>query len=315
MLRFFICTGCYADEVRGVNQSPIRPSEKNGIRSGKVCMIRWVSDKERDMDAIKVAAVQMVSALSPEKNIQTAEQWVAQAAAQGADWVVLPEYWPLMGRSDTDKLAWAEEFGAGFLQDALRNMAVKHGIVLFAGSIPLASPESGKVMNSLLVYGRDGSCLSRYDKVHLFGYSGLGEQYAEADTITPGHAVPHLEVDGWKVAQGICYDLRFPEFFRAQQPFDALILPAAFTYTTGKAHWALLLQARAVENQCYVVASAQGGVHESGRKTFGASMIIDPWGDVQAVLPEGEGVVVEEIEQGRLKSVRSRLPALQHRVF
>ncbi len=267
------------------------------------------------MDTIKVAAVQMVSTLNPEENIQTANKWVAKAAAQGADWVVLPEYWPLMGRSDTDKLAWAEEFGAGYLQDALRKMAVEHSVVLFAGSIPLASPESGKVMNSLLVYGRDGQCLSRYDKVHLFGYSGLGEQYAESDTITPGHDLPHLEVDGWKVAQGICYDLRFPEFFRAQQPFDVLILPAAFTYTTGKAHWTLLLQARAVENQCYAIASAQGGVHESGRKTFGSSMIIDPWGEVKAVLLEGEGVVIEEIEKGRLKSVRSRLPALQHRIF
>ena len=151
--------------------------------------------------------------------------------------------------------------------------------------------------------------------MHLFGFSGLGERYAEADTILAGNDVPKLSVDDVPLAAGVCYDLRFPEFFRAQQPFDVLLLPAAFTYTTGKAHWELLLRARAVENQCYVIASAQGGPHESGRRTFGHSMIIDPWGDVLATLPEGEGVICADLDTARLQSVRTRLPALKHRLL
>lgn len=151
--------------------------------------------------------------------------------------------------------------------------------------------------------------------MHLFGFSGLGERYAEADTISAGREVPHLSAEGVPVAAGICYDVRFPEFFRRQLPFDVLMLPAAFTHTTGKAHWELLLRTRAVENQCYVVAAAQGGLHENGRRTFGHSMIVDPWGEILDVLPEGEGVVMADIDANRLNSVRSRLPALKHMVL
>ena len=193
--------------------------------------------------------------------------------------------------------------------------AAECGVTLFGGTIPLQSPAPDKVLNSLLAYDKNGECTGRYDKMHLFGYSGLGERYAEADTIAAGCEVPHLTADGWNLAQGICYDLRFPEFFRAQSPFDALLLPAAFTHTTGKAHWELLLRARAVENQCYVLAAGQGGLHESGRRTFGHSMIIDPWGEILAVLPEGEGVITAELNPARLNSVRQRLPALAHRIL
>ena len=188
-------------------------------------------------------------------------------------------------------------------------------MVLFGGTVPLQSPDAGKVMNTMLVYGRDGAQIGLYHKMHLFGFSGLGERYAEADTISAGGDVPELSADEVPLAAGICYDLRFPEFFRAQRPFDVLLLPAAFTYTTGRAHWELLLRARAVENQCYVIAAAQGGEHESGRRTFGHSMIIDPWGEVLAVLPEGEGVVVADLDGARLQSVRTRLPALKHRLL
>ncbi|WP_424045878.1 carbon-nitrogen hydrolase family protein, partial [Neisseria sicca] len=200
-------------------------------------------------------------------------------------------------------------------QTTLSETAAECGVVLFGGTIPLPSPDEGKVMNTMLVYDRDGTQIGLYHKMHLFGFSGLGERYAEADTISAGGDVPKLTADGVPLAVGVCYDLRFPEFFRAQQPFDVLLLPAAFTYTTGKAHWELLLRARAVENQCYVIASAQGGEHESGRRTFGHSMIIDPWGEILDVLPEGEGIVIADLDGTRLQSVRTRLPALKHRLL
>ncbi|WP_107825841.1 carbon-nitrogen hydrolase family protein [Neisseria sicca] len=280
---------------------------------------------------IRAAAVQMISSTDPDANIDTMKRLVRQAAEQGADWVLLPEYWPLMGRKDTDKLAFAEPLvGGNFsetrsarfsetrsarFQTTLSETSAECGVVLFGGTIPLESPDAGKVMNTMLVYDRDGTQIGLYHKMHLFGFSGLGERYAEADTISAGGDVPKLTADGVPLAAGVCYDLRFPEFFRAQQPFDVLLLPAAFTYTTGKAHWELLLRARAVENQCYVIASAQGGEHESGRRTFGHSMIIDPWGEVLDVLPEGEGIVIADLDATRLQSVRTRLPALKHRLL
>ena len=272
---------------------------------------------------IRAAAVQMISSTDPDANIDTMKRLVRQAAEQGADWVLLPEYWPLMGRKDTDKLAFAEPLvGGNFsetrsarFQTTLSETSAECGVVLFGGTIPLESLDAGKVMNTMLVYDRDGTQIGLYHKMHLFGFSGLGERYAEADTISAGGDVPKLAADGVPLAAGVCYDLRFPEFFRAQQPFDVLLLPAAFTYTTGKAHWELLLRARAVENQCYVIASAQGGEHESGRRTFGHSMIIDPWGEILAVLPEGEGIVIADLDATRLQSVRTRLPALKHRLL
>ena len=275
------------------------------------------------MQNIRAAAVQMISSTDPDANTAAMKRLVRQAAEQGADWVLLPEYWPLMGRNDTDKLAFAEplvscrlgETRYARLQTALSETAAECGVVLFGGTVPLQSPDAGKVMNTMLVYDRDGAQIGLYHKMHLFGFSGLGERYAEADTISAGGDVPELSADEVPLAAGICYDLRFPEFFRAQRPFDVLLLPAAFTYTTGRAHWELLLRARAVENQCYVVAAAQGGEHESGRRTFGHSMIIDPWGEVLAVLPEGEGVVVADLDGARLQSVRTRLPALKHRLL
>ena len=189
------------------------------------------------MRKIRAAVIQTVSGTDPAANTAAMRRLVRQAAEQGADWALLPEYWPLMGQNDRDKLALAEPFGSGTLQQAMAETAAECGVTLFGGTIPLQSPVPGKVWNSLLAYDKNGECIGRYDKMHLFGYSGLGERYAEADTIAAGREVPHLTADGWNLAQGICYDLRFPEFFRAQSPFDALLLPAAFTHTTGKAHW------------------------------------------------------------------------------
>lgn len=264
---------------------------------------------------IRVAVVQMVSTTDVKRNVETMQRLVAKAAEQGASWVVLPEYWPLMGQQDTDKLMLAEPLGQGYLQQALSEAAQDNNVILFGGTIPLQSEEKNKVMNSLMVYGRDGELCGLYHKMHLFGFSGLGERFAEEDTICAGKDIPHFQIDNISVATGVCYDLRFPEFFRAQQIFDILVLPAAFTYTTGKAHWELLLRTRAVENQCYLLASAQGGEHESGRRTFGHSMIIDPWGEIMAVLPEGEGVLVVDLDATKLQSIRLRLPALEHRIL
>ena len=265
------------------------------------------------MHTLTAAAVQMVSGTHPETNIDTMRRLVREAAERGADWVLLPEYWPLMGARDTDKLAFAEPLGAGAFQTAMSEIARECNIVLFGGTVPLQSGEAGKVLNTLLVYGRDGAPIGAYDKMHLFGYSGLGERYAEADTIAAGAAVPRLSADGINVAAGVCYDVRFPEFFRAQQPFEVLLLPAAFTHTTGQAHWTLLLRARAVENQCYVVAAAQGGLHESGRRTFGHSMIIDPWGEVLAQGGDGEEIVTGEIDLSVIKDIRSRINVFRDR--
>lgn len=269
------------------------------------------------MDKIKLAAVQMISGYDYPSNWARMQALVEEAAAKGAELVVLPEYWPIFGRTDQDKLALAEPFGSGPIQSALSQLAQRLGIVLMAGSIPLQSKSSAHVLNTLLTYDASGALVGRYDKVHLFGFSGLGERYDEADSILPGTKTPELSLfEGQlKVAQGICYDLRFPEFFRVQAPFDLLVLPAAFTYTTGKAHWEILLRARAIENQCYLLASAQGGTHQNGRRTFGHSMLIDPWGEVIDLLPEGEGLVMGVLSMKQLHSIRTRLPALKHQTL
>ena len=268
------------------------------------------------MDTLNIAAVQMVSRTDPAANLADMRRLVRQAAAQGADWVLLPEYWPVMARRDADKPALAEPFGAGRLQDAMAEAAAECRIILFGGTIPLQSAKHGKISNSMLVYGRNGECLSRYDKMHLFRFQSGIERYDEGDTLLAGSTLPPpLEIDGWRAAQGICYDLRFPEFFRAQIPADILLLPAAFTHTTGQAHWELLLRARAVENQCYLAAAGQGGLHENGRRTFGHSMLIDPWGNVLARQPENEGIVMAAASRKTLDEMRTKLPALSHRTI
>jgi len=261
------------------------------------------------------AAVQMVSGTDWQDNLHRAQALVAEAAAQKAELVVLPEYFCLMGQQDQDKVALAESPGMGPLQQALSGMARRHGVWLAGGTIPLVCHEPGKVYNSTLLFDPQGEPHGRYDKMHLFGFSGLGESYCESNTILPGTSALKVESGLASLAFGICYDLRFPELFRQLEPFDILVLPAAFTATTGEAHWEVLLRARAIENQCYVIASAQGGRHQNGRTTHGHSMIIDPWGRVLNALSHGEGVVVAEIDANLIQSVRTRLPALVHRVL
>ncbi len=264
---------------------------------------------------LTVASIQMVSAPDVPSNLATAARLVAQAADAGAQLVVLPEYFALMGLNDTDKVKAREPWGDGPIQRALADMARCHQLWLVGGTLPLEAPEPDKVYNSCVLYGPDGQAAARYDKIHLFGFSGLGERYCEADTITPGKEIVAVDTPLGRMGLSVCYDLRFPELFRAMGEPDIIILPAAFTAITGQAHWEPLLRARAIENQCFVIASGQGGVHASGRATHGHSMVIDPWGVIVAEQAQGEGVVLAQLDRRQLASVRTRLPALAHRVF
>jgi nitrilase len=263
----------------------------------------------------RIAAVQMISTPVVADNIASARRLVEQAARDGATLVLLPEYWPILGMHENDKLAVAEEAGAGPIQDAMASMARELGIWLIGGTMPLVAPTPGKVLNTLLAYGPDGRAIGRYDKIHLFGFTRDEERYNESRTIAAGSTVQTLETPLGRVGLSVCYDLRFPELYRAMGACNLIVVPSAFTYTTGQAHWEILLRARAIENQCYVLAAAQGGVHPNGRRTWGHSMLVDPWGEVIAVLPEGEGVVGGELDPARLETVRGNLPALRHRVL
>ena len=264
-------------------------------------------------EPFKVAAVQMVSTPSVEQNISSARRLVAAAVAQGAQLVLLPEYWPIMGLHEADKIAFAEQPETGPIQHAMADMARQHAIWVIGGTLPMAATEVGKIRNSTLVYDPTGKRVKRYDKIHLFAFSGGDESYDEARTIARGAEVATFEAPCGRVGLSVCYDLRFPELYRAMGQCSLIVVPAAFTWTTGRAHWEILLRARAIENQCYVLAAAQGGQHENGRRTWGHSVLIDPWGEIKAVLADGEGVVTGHIEPNFLHSVRVSLPALHHR--
>ncbi|WP_157313931.1 carbon-nitrogen hydrolase family protein [Chitinibacter sp. GC72] len=278
------------------------------------------------MNSLIACAIQMVSGPDVASNLSHAARLIASAAAAGAQLIVLPEYFAIMGQSDRDKLAHQEpyqsdhqiESQAAPLQHFLATQAREHQIWLVGGTIPLVSGEPDKVMNSCLAFNPAGECVARYDKIHLFGFANGAECFTEADTICAGQQPVAFDTPFGRIGLAVCYDLRFPELFRALDlvgEVDIWVLPAAFTATTGRAHWEVLLRARAIENQCFVVASGQGGVHPSGRATFGHSMLIDPWGVVLDVLPEGEGLALAELKATQLHRVRTILPALKHRVF
>lgn len=268
---------------------------------------------------MKTAAVQMISSPDWAENRDAAARLVAQAAAAGAQLVALPEYFCLLGRRDTDKLALAEDAGHGPIQAFLAETARAHGIWLIGGTLPIKAgndaTESSRALNRCPVYGPDGSAVGHYDKMHLFAYDNGRESYDEGRTLCAGGRPTVVQTGSLRVGLSVCYDLRFPELYRALMtpPCDLIVVPSAFTHTTGQAHWEVLLRARAIENQCYVLAPAQGGQHANGRRTWGHSMLIDPWGAVVDVLPEGEGVVIGEVDAERLAQVRTQLPALAHR--
>jgi nitrilase len=275
----------------------------------------------------RIAAVQLVSGEDVAANLEAAARMVRFAAERGARLVLLPEYFAVLSSDEACKLRVAEpaaDVVAGSpgrddtarpIQRFLSALARDEAVWLVAGTIPLRSDDPDRVRNACLVYDERGRQVARYDKIHLFNLSLGAERLCESRTIEPGSEPVAVDTPVGRTALSVCYDVRFGELYRRLLPFDLLCMPAAFTATTGRAHWEVLLRARAIENQCYVLAAAQGGTHPGGRRTFGHSMIVDPWGEVLEVLPEGAGVVMADIDPQRLQQVRRDLPALANRVL
>ena len=268
---------------------------------------------------MKVAAIQMVSGAALQTNLDSAARLLAQAAAQGAELAVLPEYFCVMGLRDTDKLQIQETAGDGMIQAFLSHSASTLGIWIVGGTLPMATSNPGRARNCSLAYAPSGQCVARYDKIHLFRFADGLEDHDETRVLEPGtqpvsFALASRDGAVYKVGMSICYDLRFPELYRALNA-DLLLVPSAFTAVTGQAHWEVLLRARAIENQAYVLAPAQGGTHENRRRTWGHSMLIDPWGEILAQRADGEGLVMGDVSNARLQDVRVRLPALNHRML
>jgi len=266
-----------------------------------------------------MAAIQMVSEPDIAANLATAADLLAEAAGRGAQLAVLPENFAQMGRRETDKLALQETPGAGPIQDFLAEQAVRHRLWLVGGTIPLRTAgDDQRVRAACLLFDDHGRQVARYDKVHLFDVQVVGsrERYAESATIEPGDRYVVADTPWGRLGLAVCYDLRFPEQFRAMvdHGMEILALPAAFTASTGAAHWETLLRARAIENQCYVIAAAQGGRHANGRETFGDSVIIDPWGLIVDRLAWGPGMALARMDRPFLENIRRQFPSLEHRV-
>lgn len=264
---------------------------------------------------VKVAAIQMVSTPVVHENLDAAAALVAEAAAQGARLVALPEYFCVMGMHERDKVALREAWRDGPIQSFLAATARRHGVWLIGGTVPLVADDPQRVRNSALVFDDRGECVARYDKIHLFGLDLGAERFQESNTIEPGRQPVALDTPFGRLALSVCYDLRFPELYRALGPMDLIAVPSAFTATTGRAHWEPLLRARAIENLAWVIAPAQGGTHPNGRRTHGHSMIVNPWGEIVASRAEGAGVVIAEIDPTFTQRMRASLPALTHRVL
>jgi len=265
------------------------------------------------VDAVRVAAIQMASGSNVSANLAEAEQLIELAVEAGARLVALPEFFCIMALKDSDVVKAREAEGHGPIQAFLSRMAKKHRIWLIGGSVPLEAGVANRVRNSCLVYDERGKQVARYDKIHLFGLDLGNEHYQEAKLIEPGDKVVVINSPFGRIGLSICYDLRFPELYRAMPEVDLIVVPSAFTATTGRAHFETLVRARAIENLAYVIAPAQGGYHLSGRETNGDSMIVDPWGVVLDRLPRGSGVVIANINPAYQASLRKSLPALKHR--
>jgi len=261
------------------------------------------------------AAVQMVSGPEVAPNLASAGRLVAAAAAAGAKVVALPENFAVLGRHERDKLAVREAEGAGPIQDFLARASRENRVWLVGGTMPMACADPDRARAACLVYDDAGRRAARYDKRHMFRLDHASESHDERRTLEPGDTSVALDTPHGRFGLSVCYDLRFPELYREAGRVDAWFVPSAFTAVTGAAHWETLVRARAIENQCYVIAPAQGGAHPGGRRTHGHSMIVDPWGEVLARQPEGEGVVIAEVDSARLEEVRKSLPALEHRAI
>lgn len=263
----------------------------------------------------RVAAIQMASGPKVAGNLEEATRLIDMAVSIGARIVVLPEYFAIMGMKETDKVAVREKPGDGPIQQWMSEIAAKHRIWLIGGTIPMESSVPGKVRNTCLVYDKEGRQVARYDKIHLFNLALGAENFSEDRTIEAGDKVVVVESPYGRIGLSICYDLRFPELYRAMGDVNIIVVPSAFTATTGKAHWEPLIRARAIENLAYVIAPAQGGFHVNGRETHGDSMIVDPWGVILDRLPRGSGVVVAGINPHYQQTIRKSLPALTHRTL
>lgn len=270
---------------------------------------------------MKLAALQMVSGMDLHENLAAARGLLEEAAAAGAELAVLPEYFCLLGARDTDKLAIQEPFGAGPVQDFLARAARELGLWIVGGTLPITAAGE-RVRNTALVFDPRGACVARYDKIHLFRFDNGSERFDEARVLERGSdpvlfTLTARDGRAWRVGLSVCYDLRFPELYRsyAAQGAELLLVPSAFTHTTGQAHWATLLRARAIENLAYVLAPAQGGLHANGRRTWGHSMLVDPWGAVLAEQAEGPACVLGSLDAARLGEARRQLPALEHRLL
>ena len=265
----------------------------------------------------KIAAIQMASGTNVSANLIEVSKQIVSAAEDGAKLIVLPESFALMGMTDAEQVEISEEQGQGRIQEFLSAQAKENQVWIIAGTLPIKSENANKVYAACFVYNDKGEQVSRYDKIHLFDVylEATSETYHESETLDAGKNIVVIETPFGKVGLAICYDLRFPELFRqlVLQGAEIIVVPSAFTASTGKAHWDLLLRARAVENLCYVVASAQGGYHVSGRETYGHSMIVDPWGTVIDCLPNGSGYVIADIDIENINKIRHSFPVLQHR--
>jgi len=265
------------------------------------------------MPSSRVAALQMVSTPEVMANLGSADRLIAAAAAAGARLVALPENFYLIGRHEADKVRVREPEGEGPIQGFLAAAARRHRVWIVGGTAPISCADPGRIRSACLVFDDTGRRVARYDKMHLFRFEAGDERYDESRTLEAGESAVAVQSPFGRLALSVCYDVRFPELYRELGDFDAMFVPSAFTVPTGAAHWETLLRARAIENQAYVIAPAQGGWHASGRRTYGHSMIVDPWGQVLAVRPEGEGVLLAEIDTERVQEVRASLPAVANR--
>jgi len=265
------------------------------------------------------AAIQMASGSQVNANLLEAEKQIENAAKAGAKLVALPENFAIMGMNEYDKVKVREADGTGPIQDFLASVATKYGIWVIGGTMPMEANDENKVRASCLIYNDQGQRVARYDKIHLFDVAvpDSSEEYRESDSVEAGSELCVIDSPFGRIGIAVCYDLRFPEFFRpmASKGLDIIVIPAAFTAKTGAAHWEVLLRARAIENLCYVIAPNQGGFHVNGRQTYGHSMIVDPWGVVLDCFKTGPGFVCAEIDKGRLEKTRTAFPALDHRRF
>lgn len=268
---------------------------------------------------MKVAALQMTSGPDVGENLAVAQSLLARASAAGARLVALPENFAFMGLEDADKRKVAEEEGSGPIQNALAEAARRLRLWIVAGTIPLKLPDEGRVAAASLLFDDQGRRVARYDKIHLFDVDlpGRQETYRESANIAPGKVAIVAETPAGRLGMSVCYDVRFPELYRALSGAGAQLLsvPSAFTAPTGRAHWETLLRARAIENLCFVIAPAQSGVHPSGRETYGDTLIVDHWGRVLRRLTRGRGLVVCELDLERQAEARAAFPALAHRVI